>query len=80
VTRDEFNDWREWRFTQDIFRYLRKRQDSALQKLIDYGFGEDVGAVALGAARNSGIVAGINEVLELDYDDLTDEIRRGEEV
>lgn len=78
MTRDEFQSWQEWSITREIFTYLKRRQDGALQKMIDYGFGNNTDEIALGCARNAGIVAGLNEVLELEYDDLHEDIRKGE--
>lgn len=78
MTNEDFESWKNWSATQEIFKHLKRKQQAALEKMLDYGFSNRPEEVALNAVRNTGIVAGISEILELEYEELAEDIRKGE--
>lgn len=71
MTKDDFESWKEWAVTKEIKAFLERRKLAALERQVEIGFENNVETVAMHSARTSGIVAGINEVIDLEYEDLT---------
>lgn len=70
LTKEEFESWRALATTREIFDFLAKRRDEEHGRVIS----ALIGAQSVDSPQPykvAGIIAGLNELLELDFDYLS---------
>lgn len=73
MTDEEFAGWRLGIVGEEVFKYLEKRRLFAAERVAEIGLSNDPDYVAMQTARNTGIIIGLNELIELVHSDFSEE-------
>ena len=78
MNREQFTEWREHPITKEIFDALRETRDMDVQSLVDGGtLATDMGETAQLTARIVGKIQGINQILDIDFEEEEQEKEKG---
>jgi hypothetical protein len=71
MTKDEYNQWKTWRITGEIMEYGKRLANEYNELLIELNSGcTELEKVGLQGARLAGMIAGINAVLGIEWEDI----------
>lgn len=71
-SKEEFESWKDFEETRAVFKHFKEMRESARNSMVDAAISNDMEMVAMNNTRVAGIIMGINMLLEMDYEDLTD--------
>ena len=69
MTEEEFLEWKSHPATQDVFTLLKNRRNNIMDRIVNLATA-NAAEFAHKAAVSSGVIIGINELLELTLDDF----------
>ena len=67
---EEFETWKESLLTQEILAHLGRRRQQVNDLLVDHCFAAKETNAMVHAAKLTGLIIGLNELLELRHEDL----------
>lgn len=71
MTKETFDDWKSSQSTQAILSKLEERRKEKEELMVELAAGcTSVETLSLQAARLAGMVIGLNEILELTWEDM----------
>lgn len=72
MTREEFEGWIDAPDTLKVFKYLTRLREHLVGRLVEVAAGTStVDELAVRTARLAGEIVGINNLLEIDYEEIT---------
>lgn len=70
MTSEEFETWRGSLLTEDVIKYLKRRRQQENDHLINVCFTADSTERMVHAAKITGLIVGLNELIELTHADM----------
>ena len=80
MTKEEFNEWKNWHITREIMGSFEEIRESRKERMIEIGFGSVSPNDVVQMVKLAGFIVGMNEFLDMTYEDFEEQLVRPQRV
>ena len=74
MTKEEFNEWKDWHITREIMQRKGEVRESRKERMIEIGFGSVSPNDVVQMVKLAGFIVGMNEFLDMTYEDFEEHL------
>lgn len=80
MTKEEFNEWKDWHITREIMLRKGEVRESRKERMVEIGFGSVSPNDIVQMVKLAGFIVGMNEFLDMTYEDFEEQLVRPKRV